>query len=706
MSQNPTDRGFGYATAALRIEHRPQFRPFSREELIQSLDLLEANGVDAWWYSAAVIPSLLIYPSQALPYSDRAVDLEHFRWLADQCHQRGIAFISHYCITAAPLALQVHPEWAAVSLQGEHSDRIPCFNSPFGDRLKDMVVEFVTDLGFDGVWFDCTDLAWKGLWTCACDHCRARFHQDTGRTIPAAVDFDNADFRAFYRWRQTYFMSYIGELADHVRAHNPKALIILNTFNRLNHGGETGIPLLEIPADILLATEVDWRPNQALLQMKYCRAMMGERYAPESWLGFSDATHVAFPSRPEPDPAGLILFGLACMTGGGYPSYGGGESLGNAKTSTLRAVSDALRLVAPYVGGQPVRFAGLVLSSATNDFAHRVGSTIYARPVGDFWRGSFPAWRAVHGLHYLLNSLHLPSGIILDNQFTDEHLAQYPLIFLSDIQCLADDAAAALRRYVERGGILIATGDSGLKDGEGLPRTQGALDDLLGITARVESAGFLTLHTIAGDLRGHDLPETFMISGQGRAVSVAPDVTVLAEGQIITPRYRRTPTGDFPLDPPVPTHRAAITARAVGAGSAIYIAPNVGADYAASPNRRSRMLLDRLIRRYCQPPYEVTAPWNIVVTAWQQDENLVFHILNQPTTMCQLLDDNAPFHPEDVSPTGPISIRVPRHFAAVDSPTGYLLDVNAVSNATTITLERLDMHAVVRCASPQEKASL
>jgi hypothetical protein len=693
-------KAFGYATAPLRVEYRPKIQPISEDEILRWLDLLQRAGIRAWWYSVTGPHAVVLFPSKHLTCSDRAVPADHFRWVARQAHARGISCISHMSLAASPLTLRQHPDWSMRYLEPKDpsqpvSRRIPCFASPFRQRLTAFCIEVLTELEYDGFWFDSNALTDGGGMGCTCERCAKLFAKDTGLAMPQQYDFDSEAFRQWIRWRQGFWSGYWQELTDAVRQANPQALLIFKGNVRINHTIETAVPLTRGPRGALIADEVDWRPNQAILQMKCHRAMMRGEFPPETWLGMSDGTTIWHPPGPQPEPAGLTLFGLTCMTGGGFPSLNGGPD----SADTLAALSADLNKRDGYVGGEPVRLIGLAVSGATNDFAHRVGTPHARLQSGvEITVGSLPAWQAVHGMHYLLNSLHLPSEALLDDQLDDPaELGQYPMIVLSDIQCISDAASAALRQYVENGGVLIATGATGTRDELGTPRSVGALDALLGIEARVTEPAYIVLEHLIDDLYV-GLPQRFKISGTGRLVEVAPDVRVLAGGEIIYPRFRSDSLSTTPIDPPLVTRGAAITERRIGKGVAVYLAPNVGLGYSPNPNIRSRELLDRLIRRYVTPPYEVEAPPNVAVTAWRQDGRTVFHVLNQPANYCRLDEANMPSHIEDVPPTGPVTIRLPQSAADVRCPTGGHLATSEAIGCTTMTLERLETHEAIVCA--------
>jgi hypothetical protein len=72
----------------------------------------------------------------------------------------------------------------------------------------------------------------------------------------------------------------------------------------------------------------------------------------------------------------------------------------------------------------------------------------------------------------------------------------YKVLILGRTICMSDAEAAAIRRFVEQGGTVIADYLTGVLDEHGKGRPQGALDDLFGIK-RDESKGYLDGKTIA-----------------------------------------------------------------------------------------------------------------------------------------------------------------------------------------------------------------
>ena len=723
----PDAPGFGYPITPYRIEHRPAYGPHSREDLLGILDLLQDCGVKAWWYSVSTKGSYPIFRSRHLPYRDDAVD--YLPWLADEAHRRGIALFSWEYLSTAPMLGDLHPDWRWRLFDWD-GPTIPrdthyvCYNSPYGQLLKDFCVEVVNDLRFDGIWFDGAFLFGHGMtgtYACCCDFCTTRYRRQTGRPMPATVDLRELAFREYLEWRQNDHTEYWRELSRYVYDRNPNAIIVMNYFNRFWQGPECGSPLRRMAGDApegpdgtikpamkaMIAAERGHWPQQVLLMTKTLRAI-NDNFPPEVWAPGTDSTGG---QSPDLNPANLLFHAWTCATGGGFASFGVGTNLspeggplGDCR-SLFTALTAALEPLAPYVGGEPERLIGLVQSGATKDYAH----------VREDGKGSDPgpAWAAVHGMHNLLNGLHLPTTVLLDNMLCDPFLDRYAAVVLPDVQCISDEAAGQLQRYVQNGGVLLAVGETGTLTPLGETRSTGALDDLLGISWRdtdtcrpvvslldeALTAPFPDAELAAANGFSSGLPPALRLCGQLRLVRAGTAQTVATASYSPGPGGKVfSPQGLVRPERGETVAGAAILVREVGRGRAIALAANIAREYCeAGPRQRSRELVGRLLLDRLTPPFLTDAPPNVVVALWRQRARRVFHLLNVPSALLFLPFGKPPAYlPEDITPTGPVRLSLPGEWTDVSSPTHPdRVTAQVRGGRIEIVLARLDTHAVI-----------
>jgi hypothetical protein len=73
-----------------------------------------------------------------------------------------------------------------------------------------------------------------------------------------------------------------------------------------------------------------------------------------------------------------------------------------------------------------------------------------------------------------------PSDILPDWKLTAENLAAYQVAVLPEVTCLSSSDVEVLDRFVKSGGLLIATGLTGIKQADGQVRPNFALAELMG----------------------------------------------------------------------------------------------------------------------------------------------------------------------------------------------------------------------------------
>ncbi len=638
-----------YVTEPLRLEYR-WAQPYKRIELERALKILKDVGIKAWWIGVMGSEGAL-FESSVMPVDPDLKD-DVLPWLSKECAKSGITLITHYSFEPGgyngPI-LREHPEWGMQFLRNEDGEELSfeerlgvCPHSPYMELMEEFVQEVIEKLGLKGFWFDSAPLTiyskcssrspyWVG---CCCPRCAERFHQETGYTMPIQIDWESVDFRAFVDWRYAETAEIWRRMAAAVRRTNSSAFVAINTYRRLGLDWHTASCLQPLDFPVLVGGEDDRMGQQVLLQIKYQRAMCNT-YPPEVWQGlYSMPDPVALPN---PEPEGRLLQqGLACMTAGGFPSYGTGAHPALV-CDTLKTLGRWLKSRSPWVGGEPLRYAGIVLSRHTQDFSRQGKAD--------------KAWNSVHGMHEILNQLHLPSEVLFDEHLEKlEYLSKYPLIILPEITCLSDKAAIVLEDYVHSGGHLLTTGATGTLNFRGERRDTGVLDKLLGISSREQKGGHIydkhDYHWDAGPdwirdgLReqkgghpvlipepkvGKDLPKMYAVFGEPCKIRASVDSEVWAHFfWLPTPSEKeadwteRNQEHDYD----------AIIVRHFGRGRTIFLAWDIGGGFLGAARKRTRLLMGHVLADGPALPYRIQAPPWLVVTAWRQTEDrLVFHLL-------------------------------------------------------------------------------
>jgi hypothetical protein len=171
----------------------------------------------------------------------------------------------------------------------------------------------------------------------------------------------------------------------------------------------------------------------------------------------------------------------------------------------------------------------------------------------------------------------LPFELLSDQVLTKDNLDRFKLIILANASCLSDAQNAAIRAYVNRGGSVIASYETSLRDESGKQRTEFGLSDVLGAKFVSGPRGIVknTYVALSGDHpvnKGYEGAERIM--GGTRLMHVEP-----ANGAE-TPFLYVPDFPDLPMEEVYPRERAeggAVIARETGKGGrAVYIPWNIG----------------------------------------------------------------------------------------------------------------------------------
>jgi len=604
-----------YENCATRLENRGDHPP-TREYVDTLVEGILASGVEGCWHSAVSQACVPLYPSRVVPNCHPEANFEAFCYLLDKLHGIGRPVLSWLTVNHSDAVLRAYPEWRMQFLEMPGFTPHPtseyiCPNSPYGEMLPRFAAEIVREVGFDGIWFDGSTFSSHHSSPafqagCTCDFCRERFKRETGRELPTCMDFDSPDFRMWVNWRYDVLMDLWQRCVDAVREANPAALVCFNNYRRRTGsylGWNTGIPMRRLGWDALMSGELDGFSGQADIQMKINLAY-GLQRGTESWWPLCDHWNAWV---PDTEPLSAVQAALGCVSAGGVACTGVGV---DAKTMAyaLREMEEAAAPRMPYLGGETIEYAAILVSQSTMDF--------YATPPD--------AWDGIHGANEFCRHAHLQSSVIFDDHIERGELDRYPVILLGNAACICEKQAEQLTAYVEAGGVLVACHEAGILDALGYPHSTPVLDELLGIATRRPGEDTLpTLERPAGEL----LERYVTFQGAHTLPSPAAEAEVLANTADHGPgSWDGLETGGapFPRSP-------GMLLRRVGQGTAIYLGVDYFTNYLRVPTPHMLRLLKDLLTGLRPPRVTLRAPMCVTMNARvQPDGQWAVHLHNAP----------------------------------------------------------------------------
>lgn len=375
-----------------------------------------------------------------------------------------------YCQLQYPAhELRQHPEWKARQANGEPINHLVCFNSPYTNVVKALLAEMLT-YGIAGFHLDMVDQGFGPPTGCWCERCQELFRAEYSRPMPKGVNWEDEDWDRMLQFRYETSDRIEKMVTDYVRGLDPKATVDFNYHGNPPFSWEVGqTPVRHASNGDFVTGEAGlWAFGALSASFNaawYRAATPGKPFQVAIQRGvrmYHDQT-----TRPLNDMRWEIFTLLAhgaFVTMIDKTAYDGwldpvaydriGELLGEAKAKRA------------YFGHTPVREVGIYLSARSRDWIGR------DKPASWF--------QSVQGAHKACVYEHLGFGFLFDENLSLEGLKQFPVVCLPNAGILSEREVDLFSRYVEGGGKLLITGQSGQFDRMGKPLLASTLERLIG----------------------------------------------------------------------------------------------------------------------------------------------------------------------------------------------------------------------------------
>jgi hypothetical protein len=328
------------------------------------------------------------------------------------------------------------------------------------------------------------------------------------------------------------------------------------------------------------------RPTKKLPQMymgSYCLSDFGQPPHVHPW---------PLENTSEEDGDEVLMEGMANLACGAAPIYATLNrlyyNLGSGTAHPAQEVYEVMRRLEP------------VLKDST---AVPYITMVPSWEALQFWRTQHRGWNVEMSEGFTLAMLdeRLSLDVCPSTEVTESWLKGQRVIALCGASGLTQETAQMLSRWVERGGGLLATYDTGVFDENGKVRPGGALKDVLGVDIKGEALPSLPecyfriqkTHPALGDYRSGAT-----IKGDSRLLPVEAvgEAQVLADCWNVGTKESRGP---------------AIIVHQFGKGRTVYISGSLEAHYASSRVLSHRRILASAVRYLAgnsPPPFTLTAP--------------------------------------------------------------------------------------------------
>ena len=374
---------------------------------------------------------------------------------------------------------RAHPDWFARTASGEpyRADEryVTCVNSAYYDEyLPGVLREIVERSHPEGF----TDNSWSGLGRdsiCYCSNCERKFRAAAGKPVPKRHDWDDPVYRQWIQWNYARRLE-IWDLNNRATkaAGGPDCIWVgMNSGSVRSQAGRFRDNLgIAKRAEMLLLDHQSRTDSTGFQQNgdtgKLMHGILGwDKVMPESMAMYqAGRTSFRLAAKPAPEARMWMIEGFA---GGIQPwwHHVGAYHEDRRAYRTAAPVMRWFRQNEQYlVNRRPVATVGVLWSQENIDYFGRDR----AEELVD---------QPYHGFMQALIRARIPY-LPIHADLLERDGANLKLVILPNLGAMSDEQCAAVRRFVERGGGLLATGVSSLHTPTGAPRPDFALADLFG----------------------------------------------------------------------------------------------------------------------------------------------------------------------------------------------------------------------------------
>lgn len=406
-------------------------------------------------YNATVVTlnaaGILASYDTKLPYQKKSEYLtgDTLKQMVNECHKAGIKVIARCDFSKIPEEIfEQHPDWAYRRADGNvvnyNGFVTTCVNSEYQQKfVLDILRELFKDHDFDGVFcnmsgFMIVDYDYNYHGPCHCENCKRLFKEQYGLEIPINDDRRNPAYGKYNVFKNQSTARQKRALYEAVKAINPAIAVNGFDYSRIESNQD-----MDRPTTVYQAS-TNARKTSGMDKSKVCDG------ASTDFLGFRYRhTSISSPLMEMRQWQNLANAGSTSLYVMG--------TLGNHKDqSGIRASRKAFDFFAQHEDVfKGIKSAAEVLL---------VNKMLLARVDAE-----------VTGWIRALTECHIPFDEAKSTEITPDMLQNKKLVILADTRFISDETAAMFDSYVENGGILLATGESGCNAMNFAPRKVQAL---------------------------------------------------------------------------------------------------------------------------------------------------------------------------------------------------------------------------------------
>jgi hypothetical protein len=390
-----------------------------------------------------------------------------------EARKQGMSTICYYSTRFNNQAVLNHPDWGWVNEKGEQQRArwyLACVDGPYRQYMLSMIGELFALYEFDQLFLDIIGYHLHRFHNggpepfCYCKYTEAAWNRDYPGDPYRAGFKTREGWDLRYRWLQKHSLDDLfDEIVAAARRHKPNTLIVLNG------GPERYSKQLMEKVNFIYA-----EPLTSDTGISLGSILMRGWDRPDYQAGvFSQQGYLdTYPGvLPRVKADALIVQNARTFIVGNAPLIGDLDGQGFSKRwfETAKETWEDVRNVDSRLEGiQPMCSTAMLYSEATREELAGQKQPLQFR-------------QTVIGALEALTYVGRPVESLPEFRITTEELAKYEALVLPEVEVLSDAHADVIRRWVEKGGTVVASYNCGLLDEQNRRRINFPLADVFGV---------------------------------------------------------------------------------------------------------------------------------------------------------------------------------------------------------------------------------
>lgn len=635
--------------------------------------LVNGGGIVAW------------YPTTN-PYQhvNEYMDGDFLGEIIEGAHARDLKVLVRMDISKSfPHVLKEHPDWFRRDPDGQvikHWEMLTvCPTGPYWEEYNFQVLEeLLSKYPIDGFFYN----AFNYL-NCHCKRCHNRFKQETGFDIPITEDWDNPAWKIYVDYRYEQHAEYNQRLARFINEVSPGTVLTIDThittdsYKGIRDSGWYTPKFAEGNACITSeAFNFLDRPYPKWIYWAGEEVKIGNNIKQTSIiLNYSKTIFSRRAAQPGPQ-LGYDLMQIAAN--GGSPAIAFSGTFNQDDRQSLAMVKKTFN----YLAKNEEEYNGMTSQANV--------AIIYSQKTADYYGRDNPVdrWQTHYrGMYEILTESHIPFTVVHNGSINLEKLKSYSCVLLPNIAVLSKDEALILDKYVEEGGHLICTFETGFYDEKGERRSEQLLQ-CIGHTYIEEVMDSYTYLSVSDRDLLKDYPKSDLIMFTGnflRTKSTEDEKNkVIFKDLYGIPAVQNT-TPEFAYWDKV-TEDSGLKIHSYGKGTASYLPWSPDKLYHLFGVPEYKSLIAGLVNRVCVSPIiECDAPGAVeCLIAERKTGGHLIHLLNAVGTQGKPLTETV-----NISS---IQLKIYGDFISANSlVTGDTYSIKAVNGYTIVNVPNLGL---------------